>query len=407
MDLHIKSKKFFCIQLIILLVVFVSQQSCTNPSKNKTSTEILELTMQHYEGLEEIGYRLDYKVKHISSNDTFLLTGSAELERDETDTVFGGLFHFQTKEVAYAYDKNHLYVALKKDSTCTIYKGKDSSKSIVYGNLAYSMIHPYFFVPDKLRDQYRDTTTSATLINNGLDSSNYTVVLTQKPSTEEISARITTFLISTKDYSIKKITRLVSHTMGEQYEEWVFSDGESNMSTKELIDTEIEQLETNFKCTQGIYFSAPIPQMLAEMTAAPDFQYQTLNNETKSLSDLNGRVVILDFWYLGCQPCIQAIPDLIELQSKYKGNGVEIIGLNPFDFTEKQRPLLEQSVEKLGCNYPIATIPTTVLEAYKVKSYPTTYVIDKKGRIRFSSYGYYKDLTQDMDSCITSIFKEE
>src|ERR1017187_10921496 len=59
---------------------------------------------------------------------------------------------------------------------------------------------------------------------------------------------------------------------------------------------------------------------------APDFVLTDLQGQTVKLSDLRGKAVVLNFWATWCPPCKQEIPWLVELQKRYGGQGLQIVG---------------------------------------------------------------------------------
>ena len=65
----------------------------------------------------------------------------------------------------------------------------------------------------------------------------------------------------------------------------------------------------------------------ADATIAPDFTLSKLNGELVSLNQLNGKVVLLNFWGTWCGPCRQEIPDFIKLMEKHRDKGLEIVGI--------------------------------------------------------------------------------
>jgi peroxiredoxin len=118
---------------------------------------------------------------------------------------------------------------------------------------------------------------------------------------------------------------------------------------------------------------------------APDFSFTTSDGEHISLDDLQGKVVLIDFWGTWCPPCVESVPELRNLHKKYsKEPSFVLIGISSDtddevwrDFTEKNKMLWPQYRDK----------DRRILRAFGVRSYPTYVIIDHEGIVRHRSVG--------------------
>lgn len=124
---------------------------------------------------------------------------------------------------------------------------------------------------------------------------------------------------------------------------------------------------------------------------APDFLLDNLAGKKVGLKEFRGKVVILDFWATWCPPCRTAIPELVDLQDKYKGKGLVILGISTDIPNRVSDEKLRAFGKRFKINYPILRYNLNVVENYfgrQAPSLPTMYVIDRKGRVRDKIVGH-------------------
>jgi cytochrome c biogenesis protein CcmG, thiol:disulfide interchange protein DsbE len=111
---------------------------------------------------------------------------------------------------------------------------------------------------------------------------------------------------------------------------------------------------------------------------APDFKLDDLDGKPLSLAGSHGKVILLNFWATWCGPCRAEIPDLIELQTKYKDR-LQIIGISVDDDDAAE---VKKVVGETGINYPVALASPDVRTAYGgIVALPTSFVLDSEGRV--------------------------
>ncbi len=133
------------------------------------------------------------------------------------------------------------------------------------------------------------------------------------------------------------------------------------------------------------------PSSLPDLGPAPELAGDTWLNTPSALrlSDLRGKVVLLDMWTFGCINCRHVIPSLRDWYEKYAVQGLVVIGNHYPEFGyESQLANLRQAVTDLDVTYPVVQDNDGVnWSAYKTLYWPTMYLIDKTGRIRYVHIG--------------------
>ncbi len=137
---------------------------------------------------------------------------------------------------------------------------------------------------------------------------------------------------------------------------------------------------------------------------APDFTLKTLDGPEIALSQLKGKVVLLDFWATWCGPCRESTPHLIQLYKTHRENGFELIGMSVDKGDEK---VVRNFVQSMDIPYPIVIAPEELVRNYRVTGIPTTFLIDKEGKIRERTAGFNSTIAQQMTAKVADLISEK
>ena len=128
--------------------------------------------------------------------------------------------------------------------------------------------------------------------------------------------------------------------------------------------------------------------LLPEGAPAPSWNLPLADgtSNTMGIDQLRGKVVILDFWSTTCPPCLRQIAELEALQKQMTHENVSIIGVTAGG---EDLELLRNFAKDRNIRYPLVLDEGGVSDAYKVRSLPTLYIIDKQGNVAASHRGFW------------------
>ena len=128
----------------------------------------------------------------------------------------------------------------------------------------------------------------------------------------------------------------------------------------------------------------------SESATAPELASgEWINSEPLKLTDLRGRVVLIEFWTFGCINCRNALPFVESWYERYREQGLTVIGVHSPEFDEEKNiETLRRQVASLGVRYPVVTDNDfQTWKAFNVEAWPTIFLLDKQGRIRWTRVG--------------------
>lgn len=150
--------------------------------------------------------------------------------------------------------------------------------------------------------------------------------------------------------------------------------------------------------------SLPMPPINSD---AESVGWTLLDGRLIRLRDYRGQVVVLDFYATWCPPCRDEVPHLASLQTRFGGEGLQVIGLNVGG--EEDRPKIPDFVKELGINYQLATPTPEAVDLFMGgdSSIPQTLIFNRNGELLRHFSGYDATTRRELETAIADAVRKE
>ena len=124
----------------------------------------------------------------------------------------------------------------------------------------------------------------------------------------------------------------------------------------------------------------------AAPTTFPSFQLQDLDGKNHASSEFAGKPVLVDFWATWCATCKETVPQLVEIQSKYKAKGLQVVGIS---VDKGENGKVDRGAKKLGITYQVLhDAESTLAPTFGYNGIPSLYLFGADGKLILSLQGY-------------------
>jgi len=126
----------------------------------------------------------------------------------------------------------------------------------------------------------------------------------------------------------------------------------------------------------------------------PDVELTTPNGKKVSIEKFKGKVLLINFWATWCPPCREEIPMLKEIYKRYRDKGFEILAIN------MDPENLKDFLKNNPLPFPVFVISEDVERVFNIPGLPTSYLVDRDGRIVKIRLGIYRELEKDLSNLL-------
>lgn len=378
----------------------------------QNAVDILKKSYDKCQSIQNGYYEMDQYMKFMSNTDTSLSSYTCHFRKLKNDSLFSSAFHYEqsrkgkvTAEVFYT--GNDFVFTNTWDSTTTIMSKTMWAKEIklirhnftFYSPLTSRKSYPILHDTDFIDNTHTFEIVGEETVNTILCYHIKENEMAENDSSDPMKTLRVEYhyWINKSDFIPVQYSNAIDVVMDKdtmyQYELHVLNKYEINKPQDENTLT-LNSLPAYYRAKD---YALPLPKPLLKDTFAPSWQLLSVAGEKVSLDDLKGRLVLIDFFYKSCYPCMLAAPALQALHDKYKDKGLTIIGIDPYD---KKEDGIAAFLEKKGITYTVLLGGKDAAIDYRVSAYPTMYLIDKNGKVIFSQEGYSKEMESTLEEII-------
>jgi len=372
------------------LVVVALLLTCCNAPKSELE-ELIKIGKQ-LEQNEQIAYSYQISIYRSYANDTSYRQGIIYFEHNPRDTSIGFNFSQESDNSASFYNGEYVIHMEQKDSfaykkpLCDYRDGHMTA----YPSLELSYVAIQNFLTDSLFTERTDSIVKMdTIINNELYYSysfwaDSKIVDTYKLPNHKGRKKINLIVRKSDHLPILYSQYEPIH----QNKDYHYYEAQfNNYSFKKRHPNHqfsIENVPEYYSWDKyKVYFHT-----LEINSKAPDWDLPLVFGSRVSLSDLKGKFILLDFWFIGCGACVESIPALNMLQAKYRSNNFEVIGVNCYsnDLEKIKAYCAERNMQ-----YRNVWKGDSICNDYMIRTAPIFYIIDRDGKIVYSQIGNDED----------------
>ncbi len=376
-------KKSFSPVIVLVFGLFINSNA-----QQLTPKSILIKSASVLTSRSSFSYEANYIVKYFDNADTTRNPGfTCNILKVPADTIISCYAHLYNANEEIVYDGTEFIHLWHQSKTGLRDIPAIHGKNITKNNIRKELI-PSFFISD---------TPFSTYLEQGMNWKASEVILGKDkfwkieftlPVDDEITLLKRILFINKKTFLPVKLEGFAKfRDIQDEY----FCLSLSNFS---LTDT-LKKTSFNPKVYLSNYaIDNYVPRSLTK-TSLPNgslfvsFEATDIDGKVSHFesSMTNDRLVLIDFWYLACAPCIEMMPVLSKLYDTYNLEGLNIFSLNPIDNRDEKLQTIKKLKAKVALSYPIFFTDKSILEKYQVNTFPTVYLI-KKGKVIYSEVGY-------------------
>ena len=387
-----------------LIKLFICLAFILSALNAKAQVAIFQNTIDKLESYKNFSYESVDKVKEYFTNDTVTEQRNVIFQKTPEDKNFGYLFNIKTlnknDKSTYSdfYNGQNLIHVTPGDSTYTM---QDIRAFILQRTLPGCLK----WVQDRIEKRSSKIVKAKDTAINGIDSYHlianvYDTIINKERNYNDVHLFIDKLSGMPDCIMIKARYTTFGDGISNFYSESCYFNYKFNEDNVHIASITIPK---------GLHPPKEQPALSKEQTdllalgsSAPNWSLYAADGKKMSSTQMRGKVVMLDFFFIGCGNCMSSLKSLNNLHEKYKNQSFALASITERD---SKKSMLEFE-KNYHIKYPAYVNAGDMVKSYRVRAFPTFYFIDKEGKIANVIVGYTDDFEQKVTSVIDDLLKK-
>ena len=361
-----------------MLVAALMGSGCGHQRQPKS---ILRKTAQQVEQLDKLSYQASILTRDFEVRDTQAVQVAVWAKKWPSDPLLGYKIRLKRNGEEYIYQSPLLFFIDHNGNEILKINTSYDPHAITQFPLQNSLFDELLY-----KDFYRQIEGPGYHISMENTTHTHWVIRVDYPPEEEIDEMYRMLWIRKNDHMPEKMEYRVSYKKQSYYQSISLSQlvpqADFNEDLFSMAPLLMEYPLKNYLADEhnGNYISIGQP--------VPEFEHTTLSGERIDWQSLQGKVVLMNFWYMDCSACQSSFTHLAELQRKYGDQEFMVLGINGID---QDREAIRTYKKKYAINYPLLVADEYTEKRYSIRVYPTLYLIDRQGKLQYIHHGVSED----------------
>ncbi|MGM9507978.1 peroxiredoxin family protein [Larkinella sp. GY13] len=368
--------------LMPFFLVMTAQTSGLAQSETVSAEDVLRKTSQALSGRKTLRYHYHRELNYVSEGIHNEMSGACFLDFSSENPVLDFRYQFSNADMLAVFNGTEQFVCDRKSKTLRVV-GQPARRN--FESLSFFYDSPVTY-RNALPMLFSDVSVPKTVLDTVVDAKPfYAVTFTLKQKVIDYLGAyrpITADRLIRYRLLIDKATHLPIEVM------------QSNNRNQDFTKTRFQYLDATALPTDSSWYYSSYRneyklgspedeklQIIPRGQTAPDWTLPVFDRTTElTLSQLKGKIVLLEFWIRNCGYCVAAVPELNAIYNQYKTNGFELLGINPHDSKE----VIAVFEQKIQPEYPLLYGAQEVAKRYGIGLFPVVVLLDKTGNVLYS-----------------------
>lgn len=354
-----------------------------------TGKQILNNTAIALNSLQTIEYEL-VKNTMLKNNEAEKVEASSFFDFTSIDTLIGAKYHFVSENGEIVFDGQKVFSYTKQDKKI-LYTDYPDKRNLINSYTRFSYLELKKILPLLLQNS---NTEIIKVEDTSIDSESFKLRLLLKDHWIGVGGTLQKteghnseyiLIVSAEDFLPIEFTYIYPQDNGYSTSE--FKNIKLTTKKEDEIWGYDRFPEASSIDTYENYYKRRETESSKKMKIgqkATDWSLPNIDDQKLSFSDLTGNLILLEFWFSPCAPCIKAIPELNKIQKKYSKKGLSFYAIEYF---KADKDFLRNYIERYDIKYPMLYNGKETAFAYGVLEAPTFFLIDKKGVVLYKHVG--------------------